>query len=44
MLPTRMPAAAIEQNHDDKGIIWPRPIAPFEVVICPLGWSRSEGV
>ena len=41
---TRMPAAAIEQNHDDKGIIWPRPIAPFEVVICPLGWSRSEAV
>ena len=41
---TRLPAAAIEQNHDDKGIIWPRPIAPFEVVICPLGWSRSEGV
>ena len=41
---TRLPAAAIEQNHDEKGIIWPRPIAPFEVVICPLGWSRSEAV
>ncbi len=41
---TRMPAAAIEQNHDEKGIIWPRPLAPFEVVICPLGWSRSEAV
>lgn len=41
---TRLPAAAIEQNHDEKGIIWPRPLAPFEVVICPLGWSRSEAV
>ena len=27
---TRLPAAAIEQNHDDKGIVWPRPIAPFD--------------
>jgi len=41
---TRLPAAAIEQNHDDKGIVWPRPIAPFEVVITPLGYSRSETV
>ncbi len=41
---TRFPAAAIEQNHDDKGIVWPRPLAPFEVVICPLGWSRSAAV
>jgi prolyl-tRNA synthetase len=41
---TRLPAAAIEQNHDDKGIVWPRPIAPFDVVITPLGYSRSENV
>jgi prolyl-tRNA synthetase len=41
---TRLPAAAIEQNHDERGIIWPRPIAPFEVVIAPLGYGRSEAV
>lgn len=39
---SRISAAAVEQNHDDKGIIWPRAIAPFEVVICPMGWSKSE--
>ena len=36
--------AAIEQNHDARGIIWPRAIAPFEVVICPVGWGKSEAV
>lgn len=41
---SRIMAAAIEQNHDDKGIIWPMPMAPFEVVICPIGWDKSEGV
>ncbi len=41
---TRLPAAAIEQNHDDKGMIWPDAIAPFEVVICPIGMDRSEAV
>jgi prolyl-tRNA synthetase len=41
---TRLPAAAIEQNHDEKGLVWPRPIAPFDVVITPLGYSRSENV
>lgn len=41
---SRISAAAIEQNHDDKGIIWPRAIAPFEVVICPMGWGKSETV
>ena len=41
---TRLLGAAIEQNHDDKGIIWPRRIAPFEVVICPMGIDRSEAV
>jgi prolyl-tRNA synthetase len=41
---TRLPAAAIEQNHDDRGIVWPRPIAPFDLVITPLGYSRSQTV
>src|SRR3546814_5994797 len=39
---SRIAAAAIEQNHDEKGIVWPRAIAPFEVVICPMGWNKSE--
>ena len=41
---TRILGAAIEQNFDDKGIIWPVPIAPFEVVLCPMGYDRSEAV
>lgn len=41
---TRIVGAAIEQNHDPKGIVWPTPIAPFEVVICPIGADRSEAV
>ena len=41
---TRLLGAAIEQHHDDKGIIWPDAIAPFEVVICPLGYDRNEAV
>ena len=41
---TRLPGAAIEQNHDEKGIVWPRAIAPFEVVVCALGYARSEVV
>ncbi|MDR5804011.1 proline--tRNA ligase [Caballeronia sp. LZ001] len=41
---TRILGAAIEQNFDDKGIIWPEAIAPFEVVICPMGYDRSEAV
>jgi prolyl-tRNA synthetase len=41
---TRLPAAAIEQHHDAKGIVWPRALAPFEVVIAPLGYLRSENV
>jgi prolyl-tRNA synthetase len=41
---TRLPAAAIEQNHDDRGIIWPQAIAPFAVVICPIGMDRSAEV
>ncbi len=39
---SRISAAAIEQNHDDKGMIWPKAIAPFEVVICPIGYHKSE--
>ena len=41
---TRLPAAAIEQNHDERGIIWPAAIAPFTVVVCPVGMDRSEAV
>ncbi len=41
---TRILGAAIEQKHDDRGIIWPASIAPFTVVICPVGYDRSEVV
>jgi prolyl-tRNA synthetase len=41
---TRILGAAIEQNFDDKGIIWPASIAPFEVVLCPMGYDRSAMV
>ena len=41
---TRILGAAIEQNFDDKGIIWPASIAPFEVVLCPMGYERSAMV
>lgn len=41
---SRLLGAAIEQNHDDKGIIWPKAMAPFEVVICALGYDKSEAV
>lgn len=41
---TRLPAAAIEQNHDARGIIWPEAIAPFTLVICPVGAERSPAV
>ena len=41
---TRIVGAAIEQNHDAKGIVWPRAIAPFEVVICAVGWGKSQAV
>ncbi|WP_374438777.1 proline--tRNA ligase [Inhella sp.] len=39
---TRLLGAAIEQGHDERGIIWPVSMAPFEVVICPIGMDRSE--
>jgi prolyl-tRNA synthetase len=41
---TRIVAAAIEQNHDDRGIIWTDPMAPFAVALIPMGYSRSESV
>jgi len=41
---TRVVAAAIEQNHDERGIIWPEPIAPFSVVLVPLNWAKSPRV
>lgn len=41
---TRIVAAAIEQNHDERGIIWPEPIAPFQVVLVPMGMQKSERV
>lgn len=41
---TRILGAAIEQNFDDRGIIWPESIAPFEVVLCPMGYDRSDMV
>jgi len=41
---TRTMGAAIEQNNDERGIMWPIAIAPFEVVICPIGWGKSNSV
>ena len=41
---TRLPAAAIEQNHDERGIIWPDAIAPFTMVICPISPDRFPEV
>jgi len=41
---TRIVAAAIEQSHDDNGIIWPAPLAPFDVCIVPIGRKKSQQV
>jgi prolyl-tRNA synthetase len=41
---SRIVGAAIEQNHDERGIVFPRPIAPFEVAIAPVGFGKSEAV
>lgn len=41
---TRVVAAAIEQNHDDRGIIWPEAICPYTVIIIPINWDKSERV
>jgi prolyl-tRNA synthetase len=39
---TRLLGAAIEQGHDEKGILWPISMAPFELVICPVGYDKSK--
>ena len=41
---TRLLGAAIEQNHDERGMIWPASMAPFSVVVCPIGYDRSTEV
>ena len=41
---TRIVAAAIEQNHDEQGIIWPDAMAPFSVLLCPIGADRDDTV
>ena len=41
---TRIVAACIEQNHDERGIIWPEPLAPFHVVLIPLNLQKSARV
>jgi len=41
---SRIVAAAIEQGHDDKGIVWPQPMAPFQVAIAAIGYTRSDAV
>ncbi|HKJ51415.1 MAG TPA: proline--tRNA ligase [Gammaproteobacteria bacterium] len=41
---TRVVAAAIEQNNDDRGIIWPHTLAPFQLAICPINYHKSDQV
>ena len=41
---SRIVAAAIEQNHDERGIIWPRSMAPFELAVVPIGAKKSDAV
>ena len=41
---SRVVAAAIEQNYDERGIIWPDPIAPFHIALVPIGYQKSERV
>jgi len=41
---TRIVAAAIEQNHDEHGIVFPEPIAPFHVALVPIGYGKSAAV
>lgn len=41
---TRLLGAAIEQNHDQRGIIWPTPIAPFAAIVCPVNYHQSAQV
>ena len=39
---SRIVAAAIEQNHDDRGIVWPAPLAPFQVALLPMNLAKSQ--
>jgi prolyl-tRNA synthetase len=41
---SRIVAAAIEQNHDERGICWPRPLAPFTIALAPIGYRKSAEV
>jgi prolyl-tRNA synthetase len=41
---SRVVAAAIEQNHDNNGIIWPDTIAPFQIALVPIGYRKSDKV
>jgi len=41
---TRVVAAAIEQNHDERGIIWPAALTPFQLAICPINYHKSEAI
>jgi prolyl-tRNA synthetase len=41
---TRIVGAAIEQNHDERGIVFPEPIAPFQVALVPIGYGKSAAV
>jgi prolyl-tRNA synthetase len=41
---SRIVAAAIEQNNDERGIIFPRPMAPFDVALVPIGYHKSATV
>jgi prolyl-tRNA synthetase len=41
---SRIVGAAIEQNNDARGIVWPLALAPFDVAIAPVGWGKSEQV
>ncbi len=41
---SRVVAAAIEQNHDESGIIWPQSLAPFQLAICPINYNKSDEV
>lgn len=41
---TRIMGAAIEQNHDERGIVWPQAMAPFTLALCPIGYDRSQAV
>jgi prolyl-tRNA synthetase len=41
---SRIVAAAIEQHHDERGIVWPAAMAPFQVAVCPIGAGKSPAV